>query len=137
MVTGNRVEVDISFDQLYHGRLVGVLDAGGYDLLADSLVGQWWAISFDDKKQAEPVSLDGGEVGHKLKDLGAEIKKLNLMSAKYPYTYVASLEGEPAMIKLYHPLKTGGCGSSAAPLPWWIFSTLQPDQEKLAELAQK
>lgn len=128
---------DVTFSSLFGGKLAGVMNLEDYNKRAESLKGgQWWAIEFGGGK-APAGPLSGEEAGSYLKERQKEIEGLNLLGAKYPYTYIAHINDEPAMIKLYHPLKSGGCGDREAPDPWWIFTTILPVDGELESLSNK
>jgi len=142
----NDVQSD-KFTSAYSGLFYGIVSEEAYIQMADL------AARSDDKhpsekeiEQAEEwfaleTARDGfqifkfapEEVRQKLMDILAEVKARKSLSGSCPYTYVQD-RSHPQFIKLYDPLRSGGCGSQTAPDPWWVFSTITPEKIEIESL---
>jgi hypothetical protein len=123
-----------TYHDLFYGRLIGIQNSEQYLKLADSLEGVWWAISFDDPKSGA-ADFKGETAKMFMRSRLEEVQRLHLMGTDFPYTYVAYVDDQPALIKLYHPLRGNACGGSEeAPNPWWTFSSMKPEVAEVAAL---
>jgi len=135
------------FTSAYSGLFYGIVSEEAYiqmtDLAARSgekqslekeieQVVEWFALeTARDGYQIFKFSPD--EVKQKLMDILAEVKARKSLSGSYPYTYVQD-RSNPQFIKLYDPLRSGGCGSQIAPDPWWVFSMITPEKVEIESL---
>lgn len=119
----------LSFADMFRGPLRGIRSEEEYESLAKSLTGMWSAIKFAGGENGI-LAVDGAKAGDMMIALRDEIKLKKLLSGAIPYTYVHTPDS-PKMIKLYDPLKCGSSCSAGSPEPWWIFSTVEPEEGEL------
>lgn len=119
-----------TFSELFKGRLDGVMSEEDYERLAGGLDGRWFAV---EAGSGAVMELSGAEAGERLLGLRDEVRARNMLSAKFPYTYVHT-PSAPKMIKTYDPLKCGSGCSTSSPDPWWVFSAVRPAPEEIERL---
>lgn len=126
-----------NFSDLYKSILEGVLSADAYEKLVSN-VGDttWYGMENTGTEEMELQTLNGQQTRSILEECLASVQKRNLVSTNYPYTYAKDVEN-PLLIKVYDPMKCGSSCSVTAPAPWWIFSTIKPEQSEIDSIFPK